>query len=81
MLGAVVDGPIAHGDVPGLLWFALALLGLGIADAGLSLIRRWIMSRATSHIEANIRLDLFDQLQRLPMGFHKAWESGSCCRG
>jgi len=30
------------------------------------------MSRATSHIETTIRLDLFDQLQRLPMGFHKA---------
>ncbi len=76
LLGAVVDGPIAHGDIPGLLWYALALLALGAADAGLSFIRRWVMSRATSHIEANIRLDLFDKLQRLPMGFHKSWESG-----
>lgn len=76
LLGAVVDGPIAHRDATGLLWYSLALLGLGLADAALSFIRRWIMSRATSHIEAAIRLDLFDQLQRLPMGFHKAWESG-----
>ncbi len=76
LLGAVVDGPIARGDLPGVLWFALAILGLGTLDAGIAFIRRWIMTRATSHIEADIRLDLFDQLQRLPMSFHKAWESG-----
>ena len=76
LLGAVVDGPIRGGSVVGVLWFALALLGVGAAEAFLSFIRRWIMSRATSHIEANIRLDLFDQLQNLPLGFHKSWESG-----
>lgn len=76
LLGAVVDGPITQHNLGGLLWFCLALLGLGLADAGLSFIRRWVMSRATSHIEANIRLDLFDKLQRLPMGFHNSWESG-----
>ncbi|WP_370585902.1 ABC transporter ATP-binding protein [Tessaracoccus sp. MC1756] len=76
LLGAVVDGPIRRGDVVGVLWYALALLGVGAFEALMSFVRRWIMSRATSHIEANIRLDLFDQLQRLPLGFHKAWESG-----
>jgi ATP-binding cassette subfamily B protein len=34
------------------------------------------MVKATSFIETDIRLDLFAQLQRLPMQFHKAWESG-----
>lgn len=76
LLGAVVDGPIRSGDVVGVLWYSLALLGVGAFEALMSFVRRWIMSRATSHIEANIRLDLFDQLQRLPLGFHKAWESG-----
>ena len=76
LLGQVVDGPIRDGDLRGVLWYALLLLLVGSAEALISLIRRWIMSRATSHIETNIRLDLFDQLQRLPMGFHKAWESG-----
>ncbi|WP_246043327.1 ABC transporter ATP-binding protein [Tessaracoccus massiliensis] len=76
LLGAVVDGPIREGSIPGVLWFALALLGVGAFEALMSFVRRWIMSRATSHIEANIRLDLFEQLQRLPLGFHKSWESG-----
>lgn len=76
LLGRVVDGPIRNGDLRGVLWYALLLLLVGSAEALISLIRRWIMSRATSHIETNIRLDLFDQLQRLPMSFHRSWESG-----
>jgi ATP-binding cassette subfamily B protein len=76
LLGDVVDGPIRDGDARGVLWYAFLLLVVGAAEALISLIRRWIMSRATSHIETNIRLDLFAQLQRLPMSFHKSWESG-----
>lgn len=76
LLGGVVDGPIRDGDAGGVAWFAFLLLLVGGAEALISLIRRWIMSRATSHIETNIRLDLFDQLQRLPMSFHKSWDSG-----
>lgn len=76
VLGAVVDGPIARGDLAGVLWYALAILGLGAAEALCSFIRRWVMVRATSHIEADLRLDLFGQLQRLPVSFHKAWDSG-----
>lgn len=76
LLGGVVDGPIREGSLVGVLWYALALLLVGALEAFISFVRRWIMVKATSHIEANIRLDLFDQLQRLPMGFHKSWESG-----
>ena len=76
LLGGVVDGPISDGDALGVLWFGLALLGVGALDAFISFLRRWIMVKATSFIETDIRLDLFAQLQRLPMQFHKAWESG-----
>lgn len=76
LLGRVVDGPIRDGDAAGVVWFAFLLLVVGATEALLSFLRRWIMVRATSHIEADIRLDLFDQLQRLPLRFHKSWESG-----
>lgn len=76
LLGAVVDGPIARGDVAGVVWYALGLLLLGAAEALFSFVRRWLMVRATSHLEADIRVDLFAQLQRLPLSFHKSWESG-----
>ncbi|MDF1488163.1 ABC transporter ATP-binding protein [Tessaracoccus caeni] len=76
LLGRVVDGPIRDGDARGVVWYAFLLLLVGVVEALLGFLRRWIMVRATSHMEADIRLDLFDQLQRLPLQFHKSWESG-----
>ncbi|NLE97849.1 MAG: ABC transporter ATP-binding protein [Propionibacterium sp.] len=76
LLGYVVDGPIADGDVLGVVGVALLILLAGTADSGVNFARRWMMSRITSIIEANIRFDLFDKLQALQMGFHKRWESG-----
>lgn len=76
LLGRIVDGPIADGDGRGIAVFALLILAAGALDAGVNFLRRWVMTRATSALEADIRLDLFDQLQALPLGFHKRWESG-----
>ncbi len=76
LLGRIVDGPIADGDAAGIAWFSLLILGAGAVDAGVNLLRRWVMTRTTSALEANVRLDLFDKLQALQLGFHKRWESG-----
>ncbi|MDU7359766.1 MAG: ABC transporter ATP-binding protein [Propionibacteriaceae bacterium] len=76
LLGRTVDGPIAHGDLRGVILSALLILLAGCVDSGVNLLRRWLMSNVTSHIEASIRFDLFDKLQALQMGFHKRWESG-----
>lgn len=76
LLGRAVDGPIASGDSAGVVRAAGLILLAGMVDAGINLLRRWMMSAATSRVEANIRFDLFDKLQALQMGFHKRWESG-----
>lgn len=73
---AVIDGPISHGDAPGVVWFGLAAIGLGIVEAVLMWGRRWIVSKATLGTEAGIRLELYAKLQRLPMDFHSKWQSG-----
>lgn len=76
LLGYVVDGPIAHRDVRGVVLSALLVLVAGTVDSGVNFLRRWLMSDATSHIEAAMRFDLFDKLLALQMSFHKRWESG-----
>ena len=76
LLGSIVDGPIAERDGWGVALYALLILAAGAVDAAISLVRRWMLTRATSALEANIRLDLFDTLQALQLGFHKRWESG-----
>ena len=73
---AVIDGPIADSDARGLLTLGLFAVGLGVVEAFLMFLRRWIVSKGTNGVETGIRLDLYDKLQRLPTGFHSRWQSG-----
>ncbi|MEV4091609.1 ABC transporter ATP-binding protein [Streptosporangium saharense] len=72
----IIDGPVAHGDSGALLPLALLALALGTSEALLVLLRRWLLGEAVLGVETSIRDDLYAHLQRLPMGFHGAWQSG-----
>ncbi len=73
---SVVDGPIRTGDHAGLLPLGLLALGLGVAEAALIFVRRWVQSYCALGIETRIRNDLYAHLQRLPVAFHDRWQSG-----
>jgi len=73
---SVVDGAIAHGARRLLIPLALAAIGLGMAEALLNLIRRWIQADAVASMEKSIRDDLYAHLQRLQASFHDNWQSG-----
>ncbi|MGW5663595.1 ABC transporter ATP-binding protein [Streptomyces sp. NPDC003758] len=72
----MVDGPVTDRDPAGVWLGALYLLLLGIAEAGLFGVRRWLVARPLSRVEAEMRADLFRHLQRLPVAFHDRWASG-----
>lgn len=72
----MVDGPIADRDPAGVWLGALYLLLLGLAEALLFGFRRWLVARPLSHVEAEMRADLYRHLQRLPIAFHDRWASG-----
>ncbi|MFJ5280165.1 ABC transporter ATP-binding protein [Streptomyces parvulus] len=72
----MVDGPVADRD-PGGVWLgALFLLLLGLAEALLFGLRRWMVARPLAGVEAAMRADLYGRLQRLPVAFHDRWASG-----
>ncbi|WP_256862714.1 ABC transporter ATP-binding protein [Microbispora sp. GKU 823] len=72
----IIDGPVAHGDLGGLVPLGLLALGLGIAEAVLTFVRRWSQAGPVLGLETAIRDDLYRHLQRLPMSFHDGWQSG-----
>ncbi|MGW0333064.1 ABC transporter ATP-binding protein [Streptomyces sp. NPDC003011] len=72
----MVDGPIADGDLAGVWLGALCLLLLGLAEALLFGLRRWLVARPLAGVEATMRADLYRRLQRLPVSFHDRWASG-----
>ncbi|MEN8650796.1 ABC transporter ATP-binding protein [Streptomyces sp. 21So2-11] len=72
----IVDGPVADSN-PGGVWLGAAvLLVLGVVEAVLFGIRRWMVARPLAGVEAAMRADLYRHLQRLPMAFHDRWASG-----
>ncbi|MEU0571407.1 ABC transporter ATP-binding protein [Nonomuraea sp. NPDC005983] len=72
----VVDGPVFHGDSGALLPLGLIALGVGVLEALLIFFRRWSQIGPVLGLETEIRDDLYEKLQRLPMGFHNEWQSG-----
>jgi ATP-binding cassette subfamily B protein len=76
MTRAVIDGPVRNQDPRGLWLLGSVALALGVAEAALWFIRRWLVARATMGVETDIRKDLYARLQILPMSFHGRWQSG-----
>lgn len=76
MTKAVIDGPVRHQDQHSLWVLGSAALALGLLEAVLWFIRRWLGARATMGVEADIRKELYARLQILPMPFHRQWQSG-----
>jgi ATP-binding cassette subfamily B protein len=72
----MVDGPVRHHD-PGGVWLGgVLVLLLGLLEALLFGVRRWMVSRPLAAVEARMRADLYRHLQRLPVDFHDRWASG-----
>jgi ATP-binding cassette subfamily B protein len=72
----IVNGPIAQRK-PAEVWLGgLALLVLGVAEASIFGIRRWLAARPLAAIEAAMREDLYRHVQELPVSSHDRWASG-----
>jgi ATP-binding cassette, subfamily B, bacterial len=76
LIKSIIDGAISHHDKRLLVPLGLAVVGLGIAEAALHLLRRWVQGNAVSSIEKTLRDDLYAHLQRLEPAFHDRWQSG-----
>lgn len=76
MTKAVIDGPVAHRDQPALWALGAAATALGVLEAVLWFVRRWLIAHGTMGVEADIRKDLYARLQILPLTFHGRWQSG-----
>lgn len=72
----MVDGPVADRDPSGVWLGGGVLLVLGLLEAGLFGLRRWLVARPLASVEASMRAALYGHLQRLPVAFHDRWASG-----
>ena len=75
-LRELVNGLKDHGTVEKLIPMVLAVLALGVCEAGFVLLRRWLVLTPGTHVEAGLRRTLYAKLQDLPVSFHDKWPSG-----
>ncbi|MCR2815746.1 ABC transporter ATP-binding protein [Microbacterium jiangjiandongii] len=76
VLEAAVDGPIATGDIPLIVWAAAGVLVLGVLEAFFVWLRRAFVLSPATRVEYEIRQQFYRRLQRLPVSFHDRWQSG-----
>ncbi len=73
---SMIDGAISHGERRLLLPIGAAAVGLGVIQALLNFLRRWMQAGAVAGMEQSMRADIYAHLQRLPPAFHDEWQSG-----
>ena len=76
VIQAIIDGPITEGNLAALWPLGIVLTLLGVGEAVLFFIRRILTARPVMRVEARMRDDLYDKLQRLPVAFHDRWPAG-----
>jgi ATP-binding cassette subfamily B protein len=59
-----------------LLVAVLSVLAMGLLEATMVLLRRWLVLTPGTHVEAGLRRTLYAKLQDLPVAFHDKWPSG-----
>lgn len=76
VLRELIDGLVELGTLENLYFLVLLVFGLGLLEAFLMLLRRWLVLVPVTAVESDMRANLYRKLQDLPVSFHDQWPSG-----
>ncbi|GAB3141737.1 ABC transporter ATP-binding protein [Amycolatopsis stemonae] len=77
LAGKVVDAIVAGRDLPLVVWLAVVIALLAVADAGFGLIERWQSARIGEGIIYDLRRAVFEHVQRMPIAFFTRTRTGA----
>ncbi len=77
LAGQVVNAIVGDGSVPTVVWLAVAIAGVAIADAALGLAERWQSSRIGEGLIYDLRRAVFGHVQRMPVAFFTRTRTGA----
>jgi len=77
LIRALLDNGIAKKDMHVVDMLAAAMVGLALATTALSLVNRWFASWIGEGIIYDLRVQLFDHVQRMPVAFFTRTQTGS----
>jgi ATP-binding cassette subfamily B protein len=74
---AIIDQGIVPGDVGVVTWLAAGVAALALVEAVLSLAQRWFSARIGEGLIFDLRTQVFDHVQRMPVAFFMRTQTGS----
>ena len=74
---AVIDDAVPEKDQTMLLVLSLGVVVLAVIQAGMSLAQRWYSARIGEGLIFDMRVKLFDHVQRLPLSFFTRAQTGA----
>ena len=77
LAGKVVDSIVGGHNLPVVLWLAGVIALLAVADAGLGLAERWQSARIGEGIILDLRVAVFEHVQKLPIAFFTRTRTGA----
>ncbi|RAY14166.1 ABC transporter ATP-binding protein [Actinomadura craniellae] len=77
LLKAIIDRGVLPGSGRVVVWLALAVAGLALVEAVLSLFQRWYSARIGEGLIYDLRTQVFDHVQRMPVAFFMRAQTGS----
>ncbi|WP_344827077.1 ABC transporter ATP-binding protein [Actinocorallia longicatena] len=77
LIQAIIDKGVVPGNREVVVWLALGLAGLALLDAVLSLAQRWYSARIGEGLIYDLRTQVFDHVQRMPVAFFMRTQTGS----
>ncbi|MDF5753752.1 ABC transporter ATP-binding protein [Spongiactinospora sp. TRM90649] len=77
LMKAIFDEGIRPGRVDVVVWLAVAIAGLAMVDAALGLVQRWYSARIGEGLIYDLRTEVFDHVQRMPVAFFMRAQTGA----
>ncbi|HLV90752.1 MAG TPA: ABC transporter ATP-binding protein [Acidimicrobiia bacterium] len=74
---AIIDQGIAEGRSALVIGLAAALAGIAFISLTLGLFQRWLSSRIGEGLVYDLRTQVFDHVQRMPVGFFSRTQTGA----
>jgi len=77
LTGILIDDVLSEGgDANLLIWLVLGLLGIRIANVGITIAKNWLTINVSGHFTASLRKKLFAHLKNLPVDYFDKNQTG-----
>lgn len=77
LIRRIIDDAVPTGDTAAVRWLAAGMIAVAVAEAGLSMLERLWSSRIGEGLIYDLRVALFDHVQRMPLGFFTRTQTGA----